>query len=951
MVPVRRYAIIPLFITKAVLVISSPARAQLAPPAQDYVTSIYQSPLKAPATADFAPSASFTMEGWFFLEEPTPSGWMMGKNHSIFGVDPFISFVLYLDSTGTKVRFGISTGAPGSARAITAAAPLPLRVWTHVACVLDGTTMRLYINGVSVATGTALGSPQVSIATPLGIGSAFLEDGRMNYPGFRGYARQLRFWNIARESPDIATAVLDDSLADRRGLVASWPLDELGGQMTSRDISGSGRNLTSKGTVVARTRILALGPLFSTDTLEIPGSAMTKPAEMILIDFDSDGDLDLIIPQRAAPSFPETRTRLRAFRNDSGKFVDVTDSVLGEVTMVHPRDWYVGDLNGDGRSDLLIVGHGTDMPPFPGEQSKLLIQTSSGKLSDETTSRLPQRLYFTHGVAVGDIDGDGDLDIYLSNLGQSPKGPRFYINDGKGVFTDAVDRLPADIASGVLGFTSCLLQDVNGDRLPDLILGAGGGAVNELLINNGRGGFYRDPRYALPPKLLETTSTTVAIRAADFDSDGKTDLLLSTTGGSITMSHGLVYGYEKAGLQLLLNRGDGTFADATAKAGFTWTASDRWVVWPHIVDLDGDGRPDIIAQMGGSPHRLFCNLGGGRFFDASEVVGSETGKLLINGTDVDRDGRTDIITASASLSSGAVTVSRSLTKIEASVIDSSNTLMSRLANLSLLTKVSTADPMFTLGAVLGGGGTSGSKPLLIRAVGPSLAAFGISDALKDPQMELFSGGRSAGSNDNWSGAPVLSSLFSQVGAFPYSSSGSLDSALAYTPNVNSPPLGFTVQIGGVSGSVGSVLAEVYDGSVSSQFNATTPRLINVSVLKSISSGEILTAGFVIQGLLPKKVLVRAVGPTLGLPPFGIPGAMSDPKMELFLGQTAIASNDNWGGTSPLSTAFNSVGAFSLGASSKDAALVVNLNPGNYTVQVSGAAGSSGLAIVEVYEVP
>lgn len=475
--------------------------------------------------------------------------------------------------------------------------------------------------------------------------------------------------------------------------------------------------------------------------------------------------------------------------------------------------------------------------------------------------------------------------------------------------------------------------------------------MNELLINNGKGVFNRDPRFVLPPKILEATSTTVAIKAADFNSDGKIDLVLSTTGGSIQMDHGTVYGYDKAGLQLLLNRGDGTFTDATAQAGFKWNASDKWVVWPHICDIDGDGWPDIIAQMAGSPNRIFINRKNGSFQDVSEILVSEINKRLVSGADFDLDGRFDFISVYATSTAGTVSTLRSLRKIELGLVESGTNIISRLSNLSLLTNISASDPVFTVGAVLGGVGTAGLKPLLLRAAGPSLSAFGIGDAISDPSIQVFSGGRLIGENDNWSGSRSLISLSSEVGAFPYISSNSLDAAIAYTPDVPSPPLGLTVQISGVGGAVGAVLAELYDGSMGLAVSSTTPRLINVSVLKKIGAGEILTTGFVINGLVPKKVLVRAVGPTLGLPPFSISGVMSDPKMELFLGQSTIASNDNWGGGSTLSSAFSSVGAFALGALSKDSALLVNLNPGNYTVQISGASGSSGLAIVEVYEVP
>ena len=125
-----------------------------------------------------------------------------------------------------------------------------------------------------------------------------------------------------------------------------------------------------------------------------------------------------------------------------------------------------------------------------------------------------------------------------------------------------------------------------------------------------------------------------------------------------------------------------------------------------------------------------------------------------------------------------------------------------------------------------------------------------------------------------------------------------------------------------------------------------------SVFKNIGAGEVLTAGFVIGGTTTKQVLIRAVGPTFGAPPFSFFGVMADPKLDLFSGQTVINSNDNWGGGTAFTTAFTRVGAFGLAsATSKDAVLLVTLAPGSYTAQVSGVAGSSGLTLVEIYEVP
>jgi hypothetical protein len=141
-----------------------------------------------------------------------------------------------------------------------------------------------------------------------------------------------------------------------------------------------------------------------------------------------------------------------------------------------------------------------------------------------------------------------------------------------------------------------------------------------------------------------------------------------------------------------------------------------------------------------------------------------------------------------------------------------------------------------------------------------------------------------------------------------------------------------------------VIAEVYDATPSAAFTATTPRLLNVSVLKNIGAG--LKAGFVIAGSGTKTVVIRAIGPSLGI--FGVTGTVSNPRLRLFRAQDEINANDNWGGGAELIEAFIKTGAFQLPAGSLDAALKVALPPGEYTVEVTGVDGT-GRALVEVYE--
>jgi hypothetical protein len=273
----------------------------------------------------------------------------------------------------------------------------------------------------------------------------------------------------------------------------------------------------------------------------------------------------------------------------------------------------------------------------------------------------------------------------------------------------------------------------------------------------------------------------------------------------------------------------------------------------------------------------------------------------------------------------------------------------RLINLSILTSIPTSGDNFTMGYVVGGAGTSGSKPLVIRAAGPTLGAapFNIPGALDDPQMELFTGSTKTGANDNWGGGADVSAAMAAVGAFPFSGPTSRDAAVVTRVDSGASS---SVKVSANGNGTGTVIAEIYDASPAGIFNGSTPRLINVSVLKHLGTG--LTMGFVVGGSGVKTVLVRAVGPTLGAAPFNVPGVVADPRMAVFdSSATQIAANDNWGGDAALAAAFVKVGAFALANDSRDAAVVANLQPGNYTVQVSGVNNTTGIALVEVYEVP
>ncbi len=257
------------------------------------------------------------------------------------------------------------------------------------------------------------------------------------------------------------------------------------------------------------------------------------------------------------------------------------------------------------------------------------------------------------------------------------------------------------------------------------------------------------------------------------------------------------------------------------------------------------------------------------------------------------------------------------------------TSASALANLSVRTALA-AGQALTLGAVVGGG----SKTVLIRAAGPALNASGLA-GLPDPKLELFAGGATTAQavNDDWT--PGLATTFSTAGAFGFAP-GSKDAALS-----QSVTGAFTVRASGVG--AGVVLVEAYDVG-----GPGSARLVNVSARNRVGTGsDVLIAGFSIAGRGSKQLLIRAVGPTLAT--FGVAGALADPALQVLDGQGAtVAANDNWGAA--LAPAFAQVGAFPLAAGSRDAAVLVMLPAGTYTVQVAGAGNTTGEALVEIYDV-
>lgn len=255
-----------------------------------------------------------------------------------------------------------------------------------------------------------------------------------------------------------------------------------------------------------------------------------------------------------------------------------------------------------------------------------------------------------------------------------------------------------------------------------------------------------------------------------------------------------------------------------------------------------------------------------------------------------------------------------------------------ISNLSVRTTLA-AGQVVIVGFVVGGSG--GGKDVLLRAAGPALREFGLTTVVAAPRLELFRGPLLVAENAGWQADVQAGAASARVGAFPFAA-GSADAALVRTLEG-----GHTVQVSGASG--GTVLVEGYDAG-----SGSVPRFVNLSARNRVGTGaDILIAGFYLRGVA-QRLLVRAVGP--GLAGFGVTGVLSDPRLEILDAAGAkVAENDNW--DPGLAAIFAERGAFALTAGSRDAAVVVTLPGGGFTVQISGVASGTGEALVEIYELP
>ena len=325
----------------------------------------------------------------------------------------------------------------------------------------------------------------------------------------------------------------------------------------------------------------------------------------------------------------------------------------------------VFDFNNDGLLDIFFT-NGAEIPSLkksgPGFYNRLFRNNGDGTFSDVTEEAGLAGAGYSMGVAAGDYDNDGFVDLYVAGFNRN----QLFHNNGDGTFTDVTEKAgvggmvrqgkPWSVAAGWVDYNndgwldlfvvnyldyslatahSCRTENIVDYCSPNEYRG-----TPNILYRNNRDGTFTD--VSQPSRISQYVGKGMGLAFADYDGDGFTDIFISNDS---------VPGF------LLHNNGDGTFTDVALLAGAAYNENGRAVagMGTDFRDIDNDGRPDIFhTAMYGDTFPLYRNLGNGQFEDVTEITGiaAMTTRFTAWGTgifDFDNDGNKDIFAAGSAI--------------------------------------------------------------------------------------------------------------------------------------------------------------------------------------------------------------------------------------------------------------------------------------------------------------
>ena len=347
-----------------------------------------------------------------------------------------------------------------------------------------------------------------------------------------------------------------------------------------------------------------LPPLTFTDVTAIAGVGDTgNGIGTAWGDYDCDGDLDLYVV-----NYGQANILYR--NNGDGTFTDVTALAgVGHSAATYGGALW-GDYDGDGHLDLYLTNHG--------QANVLYRNNGDGTFTDNTATAGVGHTGIGFGTASSDYDGDGDLDLYITNIWSANV---LYRNNGNGTFTDVAAA--AGVSAAGVGSRGASWGDYDGDGRLDLYVTNSGGA-NTLFRNNGDGTFTNVTAAA---GVAHGGNSQGAVWG-DYDGDGYLDLYVANLGGHAN--------------GLYRNNGDGTFTNVATAAGVDYNGWTPRVAW---ADVDNDGRLDLYLNNGSN--LVYRNNGDGSFTNITTTagVGDVTDGYSAVWGDVDVDGDLDLYVA------------------------------------------------------------------------------------------------------------------------------------------------------------------------------------------------------------------------------------------------------------------------------------------------------------------
>ena len=388
-------------------------------------------------------------------------------------------------------------------------------------------------------------------------------------------------------------------------------------------------------------------------------------------DFSGDGIPELVYGIQYSDLKKGSNIKLIFLTNTPDKGFSLFKPIMDIVPYTQaPRSSVIEDFNGDGINDIFIVDHGVDHKPYPGYQNTLILSAPNGKFIN-ATSNLPQILDFTHGVTSGDIDSDGDIDLFVTQNGNNVNVPHYFLkNNGKGRFTKVPDGQLLDRGFSYISFKpgnkrsnfyfTPGLEFVDDDDKLDLILLSGKlqGDENNRIIFGSNSGFKKSDALELQSGRFGKKSAGYNYLVTDIDNDGNNDILIL----HVTMPEGK-NSNGGTDLQVLIQEKNRKFVDKS-NFYFPGIAFDygTWGKSLNLIDINNDDKKDIVltsphgiddpfaqqigSQIKTSPPKVFIRQEDGSFRPLNNdlLTGGEKFTLAgIRPIDIDNDGDIEFV--------------------------------------------------------------------------------------------------------------------------------------------------------------------------------------------------------------------------------------------------------------------------------------------------------------------